>query len=129
VDLHQKWQQGNKSIAQLDSTEIEELHRFAQAATGRPSVLAYSILCYFYQICKDYTPNLPDGNLVKPTEKPAISISTGQTFVTVSPNPAEGSTVFGWQLPIQERASLNIVDATGKVIQTQVITTDTGKWT
>src|SRR5690606_13071023 len=45
-----------KTIAQLNNNEIEELHAFALQYQGTSaSTRAFNVLCFFYQICAEIT--------------------------------------------------------------------------
>ena len=79
---------GNGHVAWINATDaqIGELIRIADANTGRSSLLAKNVLCFFFGICYDDDMELRElTTTIPPTaEPPAL---TGQQNITVHPNP------------------------------------------
>ena len=79
---------GNGQVAWTDATDaqIGELIRIADANTGRSSLLAKNVLCFFFGICYDDDMELRELTTTIPpqAEPPAL---TGQQNITVHPNP------------------------------------------
>ena len=91
---------GNGHVAWTDATDaqIGELIRIADANTGRSSLLAKNVLCFFFGICYDDTETRAlETTTIPPTaEPPTLTESrmkaesptlTGQQNITVHPNP------------------------------------------
>ncbi|MBR3573407.1 MAG: T9SS type A sorting domain-containing protein, partial [Bacteroidales bacterium] len=79
---------GNGQVAWTDATDaqIGELIRIADANTGRSSLLAKNVLCFFFGICyDDMEMRALETTTIPPTaESPTL---TGQQIITVHPNP------------------------------------------
>ena len=79
---------GNGHVAWINATDaqIGELIRIADANTGRSSLLAKNVLCFFFGICYDDTETRAlETTTIPPTaESPTL---TGQQNITVHPNP------------------------------------------
>ena len=82
---------GNGQVAWTDATDaqIGELIRIADANTGRSSLLAKNVLCFFFGICYDDTETraLETTTIQPQAEPPAL---TGQRNIIVQPNPTDG---------------------------------------
>ncbi len=80
---------GNGHVAWINATDaqIGELIRIADANTGRSSLLAKNVLCFFFGICYD---DMEMRALETTTIPPAAeSPITGQQNITVHPNPTD----------------------------------------
>ena len=90
---------GNGHVAWINATDaqIGELIRIADANTGRSSLLAKNVLCFFFGICyDDMETRALETTTIPPTAEPptltesrmkAESPITGQQIITVHPNP------------------------------------------
>ena len=117
-----------RTIAQLEAGEVYYLNSFTEMSSGRASVMDSSILCFFYDICKDYPPSVPEGfeQRKRPLSK---SLTTSENKLEVYPNPANLYTTISWRLPsIEKGAILHIKDITGRTILTQDIKGNSGNW-
>lgn len=123
-----------KTIAQLNNNEIEELHAFALQYQGTSaSTRAFNVLCFFYQICAEITEQEENKQIQSkplPSSQDAAEIIKKEyNQIHVFPNPASTYTTFDWTLPLfQNNAVLTISDVTGKIIVQHNITTTAGQW-
>ncbi len=98
------------------SAQIDELQRIAEARTGRSSVMAQGVLCFF-NLCAEYfyeTYGDPADQMRSIMLTP--SADEGNSSVTVSPNPTDGA------LRIESDNILSIVeiyDSFGKLMLTE----------
>ncbi len=99
------------------SAQIDELQRIAEARTGRSSVMAQGVLCFFFNLCAEYfyeTYGDPADQMRSIMLTP--SADEGNSSVTVSPNPTDGA------LRIESDNILSIVeiyDSFGKLMLTE----------
>ncbi len=121
-----------ESIMRLDSTEIITLQQIANTTNGRSSILAQNILCFGYQLCKDYLPcdsNSEHQKMSKPAKTAKQIFNSAYNKITASPNPAKTYVVFNWQLPLlNTNANLHITDVNGKIVEQRTISTKIGQW-
>lgn len=68
--------------------QIAELQRIAEARTGRSSVMAQGVLCFFFDLCSDDFLESEQTTDTRSAEAPSVQPS-GDGLV-VSPNPTEG---------------------------------------
>ena len=68
--------------------QIAELQRIAEARTGRSSVMAQGVLCFFFDLCSDDFLESEQTTDTRSAEAPSIQPS-GSGLI-VSPNPTEG---------------------------------------
>ncbi len=80
---------GNGHVAWINATDaqIGDLVRIADANTGRSSLLAKNVLCFFFGICYDDTETRALETTTIPPQ--AESPITGQQNITVHPNPTD----------------------------------------
>ena len=121
-----------RTIMQLTGDEIGALQQIANNNNGRSTVLAQNILCFAYQLCKDYIPaenNREHIKINKPVKSANQILNDAFNKITVSPNPAKDYTIFTWSLPLlKSNAVLYIIDINGKIIEQKVINTKNGQW-
>ena len=94
--------------------QVGELVRIADANTGRSSLLAKNVLCFFFGICYDddmETRALATTTIPPQAEPPAL---TGQQNVIVHPNPTDN--VLHVSVTDGEIARIEMFDAFGRVI-------------
>ena len=90
--LKESLRYGHGHVAWTDATDaqIGELLRIADANTGRASLLAKNVLCFFFGICYDDDMEmrvLGTTTIPPQAEHPAL---TGQRNIIVQPNPTDG---------------------------------------
>ncbi|MBQ3740162.1 MAG: T9SS type A sorting domain-containing protein, partial [Bacteroidales bacterium] len=107
---------GNGHVAWPRATDAQvgELVRIADANTGRSSLLAKNVLCFFFGICYDddmETRALATTTIPPQAEPPAL---TGQQNVIVHPNPTDN--VLHVSVTDGEIARIEMFDAFGRVI-------------
>ncbi|MCB0838598.1 MAG: T9SS type A sorting domain-containing protein, partial [Bacteroidetes bacterium] len=120
-------------IMDLDSLRKAELYTFAQNSTGRASAMAWNILCFGYDLCKDYPPVAIESGgsarRAKPTIDPQKFIRSQYYKLNVYPNPAGEYATFDWELVhLEGKAKLRIMDLYGREISSRLISSLEGQW-
>ena len=132
LDFRYNLYNNDKTIAQLDSNEVNALHSFAESTYGRVSDKAYNILCFFYGICKENQYQLPKGMGEKKKGKLSDAnkiIGEAYNDISIYPNPAGVYATINWKLPLLEtNAVLSIKDFNGKTIIDKTISGKEGQW-
>jgi len=80
---------GHVAWPHATDAQVWELVRIADANTGRSSLLAKNVLCFFFGICYDddmETRELAAATIIPPQAEPTTL--TGKQKITVHPNPA-----------------------------------------
>ena len=129
--LKEALEYGNGHVAWPHATDAQvwELVRIADANTGRSSLLAKNVLCFFFGICYDddmETRALATTAISPVAEPPALTESritaepqtlTGQQKITVHPNPAHD--VLRVSVTDGEIARIEMFDAYGRVVSVE----------
>ena len=107
---------GNGHVAWPHATDAQvwELVRIADANTGRSSLLAKNVLCFFFGICYDddmETRALATTTIPPQAEPPTL---TGQQNVIVHPNPTDN--VLHVSVTDGEIARIEMFDSFGRVV-------------
>ena len=114
--LKEALEYGNGHVAWPHATDAQvwELVRIADANTGRSSLLAKNVLCFFFGIC--YDDDMETRALATTTIPPQAEPQTltGQQKITVHPNPAHD--VLRVSVTDGEIARIEMFDAFGRVI-------------
>lgn len=119
----------NKTIYNLDSTQIAALETFASSNNYRGAVLARNILCFLYNICIDDVPAQPRMLRIGGNENSGKNTTPYIASVKVLPNPANSYASFIWDMKSYDQPSiLYIYDQTGKVVITKEIENVQGQW-
>ena len=111
---------GNGHVAWPNATDAQvwELVRIADANTGRSSLLAKNVLCFFFEICYDddeETRVLAATNTIPPmAEPPAL---TGKQNIIVHPNPTDN--VLHVSVTDGEIARVEMFDAYGRNVSVE----------
>ncbi|MCL2312533.1 MAG: T9SS type A sorting domain-containing protein, partial [Firmicutes bacterium] len=87
-------QLSERSWADLTEVEISRLQNIAEANTGRSSVMAKGVLCFFYNICEDEIEIIVEGENPDLTPKFTIDEHTepiiiSESGLSIYPNPAQ----------------------------------------
>ncbi|MCF8373790.1 MAG: T9SS type A sorting domain-containing protein, partial [Bacteroidales bacterium] len=131
-DLLQSLNDSNRSIFDLDTTEIALLDQIANDKTGKSGIKSRNILCFAFGLCEEYPGNPSDTSQNKSTHilmPPQQIIDQAYTTLNVTPNPATIFAEFSWEiLNLENGALLEIVDMDGKVVAIYVINEPQGKW-
>ena len=112
---------GNGHVAWPHATDAQvwELVRIADANTGRSSLLAKNVLCFFFGICYDddmETRALATTTIPPQAEPPAL---TGQQNVIVHPNPTDN--VLHVSVTDGEIARVEMFDAFGRNVSVETV--------
>ncbi len=119
----------NKTIYNLDSSQIATLETYAYSNNYRGAILARNILCALYDICIDDIPAPPRSLRVGSNEGNNHNNIPFIASVKVMPNPASEYAAFIWDMKSFDKSSvLYIYDQNGKIIVTQPIHTQQGEW-
>ena len=94
--------------------QIAELQRIAEARTGRSSVMAQGVLCFFFDLCSDDFLESEQTTDTRSTE--ASSVQPSGDGLVVSPNPTEGVLRVEGDGDI---ASVELYDTFGRLLLTQ----------
>ncbi|MCF8373021.1 MAG: T9SS type A sorting domain-containing protein [Bacteroidales bacterium] len=112
----------NKTIHDLNSTELSNLQAIADEPLGFAKAKAKSILCFAYNICEPYYGYVSDAqpkSVRSNSQDPYKIINESYNKLIVSPNPASNFTSISWEAPLlEDGAIIKITDITGKVIVT-----------
>lgn len=131
-DLLQSLNDNDRSIFDLDTTEIALLDQIANDHTGTSGIKSRNILCFAFGLCEEYPGNPSDTSQNKSTQilmPPQQIINEAYTTLMVTPNPATIFAEFSWEiLNLENEALLEIVDMDGKVVATYSINEPQGKW-
>ncbi len=109
----------NRTISQLSNEELATLQSIRDASESVSGILANNLLCFHYNICKDYPAILPEiGNTQPRLAKPNLTtlLNDLQNEVEVHPNPVKEYAIFAYSLQ-NDNAQIVITDVTGKIIQ------------
>ena len=113
IDGHANW---------LVATEgqIAELQRIAEAGTGRSSVMARGVLCFFFDICYDgdFTPTGDIRRLASTGEAGAPSHNS-DVSMKLYPNPAGNTLHVEFEGTDNPQGTITVTDLTGVVVLTQ----------
>lgn len=121
---------GNRSLAQLDSTEISYLETLAEE-NGRVAGYAQNILCFFYNIC--YEKTFAFGNpqpkaMTVPTPNTKEELNNVLYNVNVYPNPAKDYTSLQWEIYDELKdARYSVVDLNGRELLNGILTGNKGE--
>ncbi|MCF8372609.1 MAG: T9SS type A sorting domain-containing protein, partial [Bacteroidales bacterium] len=131
-DLLQALNDSSRSIFDLDTTEIALLEQISNDNTGPSAIKSRNILCFAYGMCEEYPGNPGDTTQNKSVSfpgNPQQIINEAYTTLEVSPNPAKYYAEFSWEiLNLEDEATLEIFDISGKLSTSHVISSDKGKW-
>ena len=131
-DLLKSLNDSNRTILELDSTEVDLLEQIADDKTGPSAIKSRNILCFAFGLCEEYPGNSGDTSQHKSSSfegNPLQIINEAYTTVEVSPNPATQYAEFSWEiLNLNNEALLEIFDVSGKPITSHSINSKQGKW-
>ncbi|MBK5286527.1 MAG: T9SS type A sorting domain-containing protein [Bacteroidia bacterium] len=123
LDFRNNIYQQEKTIMQLNATEISELGAIANANTGNTSRMARNILCFGYGLC-DENSGGGGGRIAYDTRK----VST-EADITTYPNPASTFAAIDWNLSkLDGVATIKITDAVGRMLEQREINKKQGEW-
>ncbi len=113
------WRINNKTIFQLDSTDIDSLEFYANYSNGSAKTIARNILNYAYNYDFCDCLNQYDSSYYKTSHPPIINGSSRESGLDIwaEPNPADSWTVFKYTLIGEESVGYIIIsDVSGKKI-------------
>jgi len=120
LNLQISLSQQERTIFDLDTTEVNELLNIAENSNGTAGSIARGILefAYGYHYCDCLnadTTGYKSGSVFNPGDY-AVAMSL---IVTAQPNPAKNWVAFNYKLPaIDSKATIKISDISGKLITT-----------
>lgn len=110
--------QEERSICELDSTELATVYLMATQGYGSAKKQAQSILEYAYGQHFYDCPSLPDSIAAKQHQISEFGIAQDAIEVSIKPNPAQTWVVIDYTLPFNaENGLLLVIDITGHVIE------------
>ena len=100
--------------------QITELQRIAEAGTGRSSVMARGVLCFFFGICYDgdFSPT-GDIRRLASTGETGDSSHNSDVSMKIYPNPATNTLHVEFEGTDDPQGTLTVTDITGVVVLTQ----------
>ena len=114
------YKQENKSIFDLDSTDIATLVNYAENGTGKAAVASKGILefAYGYEYC-NCLPNVDSSAMRSPglSQPEEEEVEDYGLSINVKPNPASTWVAFNYSLPVYaNEAVITITDLQGKKV-------------
>ena len=117
-----------RTFMQLETDEIDRLIEFANRENDLPGIMAQNLLCFGYNICPEYLPELPEGAGARIANSFRGNVKSLYNEIKVTPNPAVDFAAFTYNLLIPEKqAILSITDLTGRVVQEFTLTEAKGQ--
>jgi hypothetical protein len=92
-NLKKTMTQEERNWTKLSDKEIEELKTIAQTTCGRSAGMARGVLCFFYDICKEYEECQQEetaDSKIAAAEIEEASSGSERYDLTVHPNPTDG---------------------------------------
>lgn len=118
MQLHINLMQQNRSICELDSSELATINYIAEQGFGSAKKQAQGVLEYAYGQHFYDCPALPDSLTVKQHHASGVHIRQDAIKVSIKPNPAQTWVAFDYTLPFNtEKGAILIIDITGHVIE------------
>ena len=114
IDGHANWPSATEG-------QIAELQRIAEAGTGRSSVMAKGVLCFFFGICCDDDDFSPTGDirrLASPGEAGNPSHNS-DVSMKLYPNPVTNTLHVEFEGTDDPQGTLTVTDLTGVVVLTR----------
>ncbi len=131
-DLLKSLSDSNRTILDLDSTEIDLLEQIANDNTGPSAIKSRNILCFAFGLCEEYPGNLYNTSQQKSARiniNPQDVINKAYTILQVNPNPASIYVEFYWKtLNLEGDGLIEISDMNGQTITKHVTNTIEGNW-
>ncbi|NOX46872.1 MAG: T9SS type A sorting domain-containing protein [Chlorobi bacterium] len=124
------WDQQEKSVFDLDESEITVLQVYADSSKGTARYIAQGILNFAYDFDYCDCPIISDTSFMKSseTENPDPLDRMFSAKVSVSPNPAGEWTTFYFELPNNSSVcNIKITNVTGSVVKTFTVTGKQGQ--
>ena len=120
---------GERNLMQLNGEEVDTLSDFAENGNDLGGMLAQNLLCFGYNICYEYNPNLPEGNYMRMGNSNSYKQALREiNKVEVLPNPASTFATFSYKFPLlKSKAAVSISDVTGKIIEQFLIVNRQGQ--
>ncbi len=109
---------GHADWPSATGTQIAELQRIADANTGRSSVMARGVLCFFFGICEDedFTV-MGDPRHLAATGENDISSHHQDVSMKLYPNPATNTLHVEFEGLDDPQGTITVADITGVVVQ------------
>jgi len=125
------WRQQARNVFQLDNSEMALIQDYADNSSGHSQAIARGILSQLNNIhyceCLYSNGNIPMKS--QNTSNMSSFRSLAGTQVTVEPNPAHTWAAFNFRLKgTNPTATLQVMDATGKILHTKVLTGNEGQY-
>ena len=113
IDGHANWPSATEG-------QIAELQRIAEAGTGRSSVMAKGVLCFFFGICYDgdFTPT-GDIRRLASTGEAGDPSHNSDVSMKLYPNPATNTLHVEFEGTDDPQGTLTVTDITGVVVLTR----------
>lgn len=131
-DLMQTLSDNERTILDLDSSEIDLLEQIAEDNAAPSAIKCRNILCFAFNMCEEYPGNLNDTSQEKSVHipvNPQDIINKAYSSLEVNPNPASIYAEFSWEiLNLDGDALLEITDMKGQSVAKHSISTIEGKW-
>jgi hypothetical protein len=127
-DFRQTVKNDNRTLAQLEQSELDQLLNFAEEKDNKISEYCRNILCFFYENC--YPAESPleiEPRKLRPQSGHHSNLPKS-VFVKVYPNPATTYTTFEWKIPGNSKSVLRISNSTGQIVATAEFTVEEGQW-
>jgi len=120
LNLHQTLQTENRHFGQLTANEKAMLENYANNGSGSSSAAAKGILATYYNAqFVDCMQAIEPASLKRGAVSPEDLAKVYGMEISVKPNPASDWAAFDYTLPdMDETATLQITDMTGKIIET-----------
>ncbi|MBW6492607.1 MAG: T9SS type A sorting domain-containing protein [Lentimicrobium sp.] len=129
LNLYQTLQTENRHLDQLTTIEKALLEDYANNSSVSSGVAAKSILATYYNAqFVDCMQSIEPASLKKGAVSPEDMAKIYGMEISVKPNPASDWAAFDYTLPdMEESATLQITDMTGKIIETFTLTGKQGQ--
>ena len=105
----------------LTSAQIAQLQDLAEAGTGRSSVMARGVLCFFFGICYDDDDFSPTGDIRRLASSGEAGNPSHNSDVSMKiyPNPATNTLHVEFEGTDDPQGTLSVTDLTGVVVLTR----------
>ena len=112
---------GHANWPMATEAQITELQRIAEAGTGRSSVMARGVLCFFFNICYDDEDFSPTGDIRRLASSGEAGNPSHNSDVSMKlyPNPATNTLHVEFEGTDDPQGTLTVTDITGVVVLTR----------
>lgn len=113
----------SRNIFELTTSEFDQLEQIAQDRTGWSSVKAGNILCFVYNFCFDYPPNLSTDSIPKSViQSRYLDDKEDLSRLIINPNPIVNEATIEWSLvALIGKTIVRITDINGNNVFTDDI--------